>query len=146
MSAKENIALVTRYIKEINAVKADATKLNALFDKYSDPKFVWHLTMGDFNLEQAKQISTSIYESLPDMYNTIDDIMAAGDKVIVRATMRATHKGEYLGVKPTGKKIQQIGIMIARIAKGKMVELWMVNDTFGLMIQLGAIPNPFVRR
>jgi predicted ester cyclase len=145
MSVKENIELVTRWNKESNAAKGDIIKKNTLFEKYCDPKFVWHLTMGDFNLEQAKQIEASIYQSLPDMYSTIDDIMAAGDKVIVRLTMHATHKGEYLGVAPTGKKIQQIGIAIIRLAKGKMVEEWMVNDTYGLMIQLGAIPNPFVQ-
>jgi predicted ester cyclase len=145
MSAKENIELVLRYGKEMNANRDNPTKLLALLDKYADPKFVFHLTAGDFNLEQTKQIVTSINKSFPDADITVDDIIAEGDKVMVRYTMRATHTGEYLGVAPTGKKISQTGIDIVRIVKGKIVEEWTINDNFGLMIQLGAIPNPFVQ-
>jgi len=146
MSVKENKDLMLRYVKEGNAAKGDVTKLLALVDKYFDPKFVFHLPTGDLSLKQTKQVATSIYKSFPDANFTIDDIIATGDKVIARATMRATHKGEYLGVDPTEKKIKLVGISIDRIARGKIVERWYVNDIFGLMIQLGAIPNPFVQK
>ena len=145
MSVKENIELMTHYFKEYNAAKGDAAKLDALLDKYFDPKFVWHLPTGDLKLEQAKQVGISIGKSFSDINMTVDDIIAAGDKVMTRQTMRATHHGEYLGVAPTGKKISQTGMNINRIARGKIAETWMVNDTFGLMIQLGAVPNPFVQ-
>jgi hypothetical protein len=144
MSAKENKDLVIRSMKEMNAIRDNPTKLLALLDKYADPKFVYHLAAGDFNLEQTKQIIPSINKSFPDADITADDIIAEGDKVVIRYTMRATHTGDYLGVAPTGKKISQTGVNIVRIIKGKIVEEWTINDNFGLMIQLGAIPNPFV--
>jgi len=146
MSVKENKDLVTRFFKEGNAAKGDTTKLLALADKYVDPKFVYHLTTGDLNFEQTKQLTNVIYKAFPDFNRTIDDMVAEGDKVVIRSTWRGTHKGEWLGVAPTGKKVSQAGISIFRIAGGKMVEWWAVMDTLDLMVQLGAIPSPFARR
>ncbi|MCW5850774.1 MAG: ester cyclase [Anaerolineae bacterium] len=71
-----------------------------------------------------------------------DDIIAEGDKVVVRATMRATHLGEFFGVPATGKEVTMPLIIIYRIADGQIVEHWIQMDVFGLMQQLGAIPVP----
>jgi predicted ester cyclase len=144
MSAKENKDLVTRYFKESNAAKGDITKVATISDKYYAPEFVYHLTTGDMNFEEYKQFAVALVKIFPDANFTIDDIIAVGDKVIIRRTLQATHKGEFLGVAPTGKKISQAGISIFRIAGGKITEIWTVSDIFGLMQQLGAIPNPFI--
>ena len=146
MSVEENKDLVTRYVNEYNAAKGDATKILALQEKYYDPKFVSHLTTGDMNFEQGKQFAVALVKAFPDILLTIEDILAVGDKVVARHTWRGTHKGQWLGATPTGKKVSQVGISIWRIAGGKFVEWWVVMDTVGLMIQLGAIPNPYVQR
>lgn len=146
MSIIENKDLVTRYFKETNATKGDITKVLANIDKYVDPKFVEHLETGDMNLEQYKQLATYLYKAYSDLNFTIEDVVAEGDKVVVRFTLRGTHKGELLGVAPTGKKVSQAGISIFRIAGGKIAEIWAVHDTLGVMIQLGAIPSPFAQR
>ena len=85
----------------------------------------------------------SIFRSaFPDFKATIDDIIAEGDKVVIRQTFSGTHKGEFMGIAPTGKRVS-FGVMdIVRIAGGKFVEHWGQMDSMGMMQQLGAIPTP----
>jgi predicted ester cyclase len=80
------------------------------------------------------------HAAFPDWHRTIEDIIAEGDKVVIRFTFRATHKGEYQGVPATGKQVKETGILIFRIASGKIVEVWEEADELGFMRQLGAIP------
>jgi steroid delta-isomerase-like uncharacterized protein len=80
--------------------------------------------------------------AFPDFHVTIDDLIAEGDKVVLRATTRGTHKGELLGMPPTGKQATMTGMTTVRIADGKIAEVWTCSDLFGLMQQLGAIPTP----
>lgn len=141
MSAKENKDLVTRHIKEMNAAKGDITKIATIMDKYYVPKFVYHLTTGDLNFEPTKQFTAAVHKNIPDFNWTIEDMVAEGDKVVIRVILRGTHNGEFMGVAPTGKKVSQTVISIYRIAGGKIIEGWAVMDTLGLMQQLGAIPK-----
>lgn len=75
-------------------------------------------------LKGYKQIFAYILNAFPDCKLTIDDMIAEGDKVVVRSTMRGTHKGEYLGIAPTGKEITATAINIYRIVDGKLLEEW----------------------
>ena len=74
--------------------------------------------------------------------DTVDDLVAEGDKVVVRWTFRGTHPGEFQGVPPTGKQVTIIGISIFRIVGNKVVEDWTIIDLLGLLQQLGVIPPP----
>jgi predicted ester cyclase len=141
MSVKENKDLVTRFIKEGNAAKGNVTKSLVIIEKYVDPQFVEHIETGDMNLEQYKQLSTALYKAFPDLDFIIEDIVAEGDKVVIRFIFRGTHKGEFMGIAPTEKKFTEAGITIFRITGRKVAEAWAVHDTFGLMQQLGAIPS-----
>ena len=69
-----------------------------------------------------------------------EDMIAEGDRVVSRWTMRSTHKGEWMGIAPTGKQVMITGISIHRIAGGKIVEDWANADELGMMQQLGAVP------
>jgi predicted ester cyclase len=66
-----------------------------------------------------------------------DDLIAEGDKAVVRFSLRATHQGEFMGIPATGRSINVPGIIIYRIADGKIVEHWMQIDSAALMQQLG---------
>jgi predicted ester cyclase len=136
MSVQDNKHLVTRYFKEsmTSGLQADLT------GKSFDSKSVYHLPSGDMDYARMKQISEELRTAFPDLTTSIDDIIAEGDKVVVRYTMKGTHKGIYRGIPGTGKKFTQVGIGIYRIKDGKFPEIWMVNDTLGLMLQVGAIP------
>jgi steroid delta-isomerase-like uncharacterized protein len=73
---------------------------------------------------------------------TVEDVLADGDKVVVRWTNRGTHRAEFFGVPATGKTVVTKGIDIHRLREGRMAEHWDVVDIFGLMMQIGAIPAP----
>ncbi|MCP8314568.1 MAG: ester cyclase [archaeon] len=89
------------------------------------------------NREVYKQVVKVYFVGFPDFKSTIEDMLAEGDKVAVRWTGRGTHKGEFMGVDPTGKMVKITGISILRITGGKIVEEWTEMDNLGAMQQLG---------
>ncbi len=128
MSVKENKELIARYFRDSNAVKGDARQQSAVATAYISPKSVFHFATGDIDLEQAAQFFAAFYKGYPDMGWAVEDIVAEGDKVVVRSTWSGTQTGEWMGTAPTGKKYTQRSIAIYRIAGGKVVEGWAVND------------------
>jgi predicted ester cyclase len=94
-------------------------------------------------LEGGKLVHSGVVALFPDIQTATDDLIAEGDKVVERWTMRGTHTGgEFLGVAPSGKSFTMTGISIYRIANGKIVEHWANQDDLGLQQQLGVIPPP----
>ena len=90
--------------------------------------------------EAFRQLWAMLLRGLPDLHLTIEDLIAEGDKVVMRASVTGTHQGEYLGLQPTGKSIKYNEIFIWRLAGGRITEMWGVVDIFSQMKQLGAIP------
>lgn len=80
--------------------------------------------------------------AFPDMHFTIEDQVAEGDKVVTRWTARAIYSGPLMSIPPTGRQVTVSGIGIHRIVGGKIVEQWGVDDTLGMLQQLGVIPPP----
>jgi predicted ester cyclase len=78
----------------------------------------------------------------PDGGITVDDQIVDGDKVATRWTGRGTQTGEVAGIAPTGKEVTISGLTISRLEGGMVVEEWATWDTLGMLIQLGAIPEP----
>jgi steroid delta-isomerase-like uncharacterized protein len=72
---------------------------------------------------------------------TIEDVIAEGDRVVVRWTGSGTHVGDFMGIPPTGRSFTIAGIDIHRIENGRMAEHWHVVDQLSLMGQLGLIPQ-----
>jgi predicted ester cyclase len=83
-----------------------------------------------------------IYGSFPDAHLTIEDVVAEGDMVAWRFTVRATHIGSFRGIPPTGKPVTLTGIAMTRMRDGQMAENWNETDDLGLLQQLGVIPAP----
>lgn len=80
----------------------------------------------------------SLVRAFPDVRFDLDDVVAEGDKVVVRYTMHGTHRGEFQGIAPTGRGVTVPGIGIYRIAGGLVQESWVVRDSLVLLRQLGA--------
>jgi hypothetical protein len=141
MSAKEIKALERRAFKEWNKGKA-ATM--AEIDEIFATSVVFHSSIEKdvYGLKEYKQYFSALYDAFPDVHWTLDDLVAEGEKVVVRYTLTGTHKGEYMGVPSTNKKVAFWGIGIDRFAGGKIVEEWARYDTLDFMQQLGAIPEP----
>ncbi len=136
MSTEENKAVQTRIVEEV------FNKRNlALVNEFVGAKFVQHGTGGpEFKgPEGFKQFVTMNVTAFPDFRLTLEDMVAEGDKVATRFTVRGTHRGDFMGIAPTGKQFAMAGIVIGRIASGKMVEAWMVVDQLGMMQQVGAV-------
>ena len=140
MSTEQNKALFRRLMEEV----FDRGNIS-LNDELFAPDFVEHEELPPgipAGSEGVKQLSTMFRSAFPDFKATIDDMIAEGDKVVIRQTWSGTHKGEFMGIPPTGKRVSFGVIDIVRIAGGKFVEHWGQMDNMGLMQQLGLIPAP----
>ena len=92
--------------------------------------------------EGVKQIVTLFRAAFPDLQITNEEILADGDRAVLRWSAQGTHEGELAGIPATGKRVRMTGIDILRIAEGKVVERWGEYSSLELMQQLGVIPAP----
>jgi steroid delta-isomerase-like uncharacterized protein len=140
MSTEQNKVLVRQMVEEV------FNRGNmSLADKFLAPDFVEREELPPGvprGREGVKQLTAMFRSAFPDFKATIDDIIAEGDKVVIRQTWTGTHKGEFMGMPPTGKRMSIGVIDIIRIAEGKFVEHWGQMDSMGMMQQLGAMPAP----
>ena len=138
-SGKEHIAIVRKFF-EVGPSKGDLAAADALLH----PEFSLHTPLPTPGpaIEEMNNVITTCRAAFHGLHVTIDDIMADGDKVIARFTARGTHKGEFMGVPPTGKAITLTAIEIFRIKDGKIAELWGEVNLMGLMHQLGMLSGP----
>ena len=90
-------------------------------------------------LEGVKRVIAAYRAAFPDVHLTIEELVAEGDKVADRWSWTGTHKGEFMGIAPTGKRVSVAGITIMRIADGKIAEIRSASDQLDLMKQLGAV-------
>jgi len=113
-------------------------------DKIWTTNVVFHSGVGREirGLKDFKQFFNAYYDAFPDIHWTLDDLVVEGDKVAVRCTVTGTHKGEFMGIPPTNKKVKVQAFAIDRVVGGKIVEEWGISDTLGLMQQLGVVPTP----
>ena len=89
-----------------------------------------------------KQFVGMYQSAFEDATITIDDQIAEGDQVVTRWTGRGTHTGELMGIAPTGKEVTVSGLTVSRLAGGKIAEEWELMDALGMLVQLGAVPQP----
>jgi predicted ester cyclase len=91
--------------------------------------------------EALKEIWAMLFRIYPDIHLTVEDLIGEGDKVVGRTTVTGTHRGEFMGVAPTGKSVTYNEMFMFRFAAGRVVETWGVVDVFAQMKQIGVI-NP----
>src|SRR5919112_6865402 len=92
--------------------------------------------------EAAKQEAADFRRGFPDVISTIEDLIAEGDKVVARWRSRATHRGNYMGIAPSGKEVEFTGISVYRIEGDRIDMSWNIEDQLGLLRQIGAFPEP----
>jgi C-1 hydroxylase len=132
MSLNENKAIVTGFIDAYNRRDLDS------FDDFVSPDYVDH-TNHIRGRESLKQLITMGFTAFPDWNETIEDIVAEGDKVWVRLAYSGTHDGEWRGIAPTGNKVTMTSVDIYRVVNGKLAEYWNVTNSLNFFKQLGAI-------
>jgi steroid delta-isomerase-like uncharacterized protein len=115
----------------------------SVVDELTAPAYVYREpTTGELRGSAAfKQMIQMYRTAFPDLRMTIDDQVAEGDRVATRWTCRGTHKGELMGIAPTNKTVTVTGLVITRLANGKIVEESEIYDALGMLKQIGAIPE-----
>jgi len=138
MSTEENKALARRAWE----VVFNQRNLDALYE-FNAADAVWHQPDQDLQgSEEAKQWLARLFEAPPDLNASVEDVIAEGDKVVIRYTSRGTHQGETGGLgPPTGRQIELGGIAVQRFEDGKIVEFWDRFDNLSLLQQLGLAPE-----
>ena len=131
MSLEENKALVRRFVDAYN------NRNLGVFDELLAPNYFDHTSHVD--REGLKQLMTMAFTAFPDFQETIEDIIAEGDKVWARITFTGTHTGEWMGIAPTGKTVTTEMVDIFRIENGKLVEYRDVNNNVDFLKKLGLI-------
>jgi steroid delta-isomerase-like uncharacterized protein len=84
---------------------------------------------------------TTLRTAFPDLLFAIDEEVAEENKVAVRFTVQGIHKGDYMGIAPTGKHVSYSAVDIFVFNEGKIAEVWSLSDQLSLMQQLGAVPS-----
>jgi steroid delta-isomerase-like uncharacterized protein len=137
MSTEENKTLARRWFAALNA-----DDMHAIGELYAS-SFTDHIPgqPEPLNIDAFRQFISGFNAAFPDIHHTIEDLVAEGDRVIVRWTARGTNAGSFMGVPPTDKFITVTGVNIYRIAGGKFVEQWTEFDQLGMLQQMGMIPQ-----
>ena len=133
MSIESNKALVRRFVTEVwnegNLALAD----ELVHQDYDIPE----IGRGP---EAVKRVVTVFRTAFPDMDWSIENLIAEGDWVAVRLLLHGTHRGEFRGIAPTGRRVTMQEMVFWRIVDGRLHTIWVQADTLGLRVQLGVIP------
>ena len=139
MPEQENIAVIGRFIEEvINRGNLEAANEIVAEDFIElDP-----LPGQRQGREGLKEVIAMFRSAFPDIDWVTDETVAAGEKVVTRFTWTGTHRGPFLGIPATGRRVTVKGVVIDRLSGGKMADSRILMDSLGMMQQLGVTPTP----
>jgi predicted ester cyclase len=133
--AAANKALVRRFYTEVYV------NWNMAFaDETIAPQFTSHdWPDGSTGPTAFRNYYAALRSAVPDARYEVDDLIAEGDRVVVRWRLLGTHKGAFRGIAPTGRPIVLKGIAIYRVENGRLMERWVVSDLYGVLEESGAL-------
>jgi steroid delta-isomerase-like uncharacterized protein len=119
----------------------DADLISQTFDEIVKPdvRIRTPLPVKATGAEALKEVFGRLHQVFPDLQVTVEDLIAEGDKVAGRNSVTGTHRGDYMGVPPTGRTIAYNEIFVFRFEDGRIAETWGVVDVFSQLKQLGVI-------
>jgi steroid delta-isomerase-like uncharacterized protein len=138
MSAEENKAIVERFWKVWEEGNIDLVDELLAADHVNHNPATPDQPAG---AEGVREVVTMFRSAMPDLKVVIEDMIAEGDKVVVRYTLEGTHEGELFGVPPTGRRLSIKSIAVERVSEGKLREHWRITDSLDMMQQLGVVPE-----
>ncbi len=136
MSAEQNKLLIRRYIEQVvNTGQVDR------IDQFISPDYteIYDSKRYPLGIEGAKEHILGVRRTYPDLTLTIEQQIAEGDWVVTCITARGTHRGEWMGIKPTGKVLTYTGVNLDRIIDGRIVEHGGAANMLGPLLEAGAI-------
>jgi steroid delta-isomerase-like uncharacterized protein len=135
MSTARNKALVSRFLDEVyNKGNLDVADELVAADYLSHNELDFEV-LGPRGIKDAAIKQRSAF---PDLVTTIDDLIAEGDKVVVRGHDEGTHRGEFMGLPPSGARFKITWIDIFRVNEGKLAEAWLETNVESFKRQLGS--------
>ncbi len=136
MAVDDNKLLVRRYYEEV----VNTGHVNGLAD-FISPEYVevHNNTRHSIGLEGAKEHVIGVRETYPDLHLTVEQQIAEGEWVVTRVTARGTHQGVWLGMRPTGKKVEMTAVNIDRVVDGRIVEHGGAANLLEPLLGIGAI-------
>lgn len=126
--AEQNILCVRRWLENAEA------GFQIPFENFISTEFVGHSQSGPIDLQKLRALELAFAQAFPDAAYEIHELSAVGDKVLLRVTTRGTHKGIFHGIRPTGKRVEFGGLVVYRLANGKIRECW-DNLEFDLLMR-----------
>ena len=136
MSIENNKQLICDYIeKVVNTGNVDDIEKYISPDYYEGNKPNGRIV----GIEGAKQHILGVRKTYPDLHLTIEQQIAEGDWVVTRITARGTHQGTWLGIKPTGKKVEITGVNIEKVINGRIIEHGGAANMLEALLGIGAI-------
>ena len=139
MSEEDNKAAVRRFFEDAWN-KGDVAQVKA----FLADEFVSQNSL-NFTIQSSDDYCRGLVayrEAFPDLITSVEDVIAEGDRVVVRGTDRGTHQGEFMGRPASGRFVTATWIEIFRMESGKAVEGWVESDTRMLMDQLSKEQDP----
>lgn len=115
-----------------------------IWDELMSPDVVYYFNSTAepiVGLQANKEFNVSLFEGFPDIYQTIEDMIAEGDKVVYRTSIQGTHTGTFLGTPPTGRAVRINDFTMLHISDGKIVEWWYECNLLEMMRQIGLVPT-----
>ncbi len=127
-----NRKLITRWFEAMNRGRAEALKL---LNEIYLPKYVCHdAVAGDIvGVDGLRNFLVEFYEAFPDLSFRMEKMICEGDLVSSRFTVSGTHKGVFMGIPPTGKRILVQSMCMTLIRDGKIAEEWQVWDAHTIL-------------
>src|ERR671923_641442 len=137
---EQNKRLVRLFFELLD--RHDADRIGQLL--VSSTNYTFHVggISAPLGWNEDKRLLAGVTNAFPDLHHEIVDMVAKGDKVAVRLNVTGTHKGEFQGIAPTGKRLSLDEMGFITIIDGKITEGWISADTMRLMQQIGALPPP----
>ncbi|MEP6995467.1 MAG: ester cyclase [Acidobacteriota bacterium] len=134
MSTERNKALIRRLFDEV----LNGGKLG-LLDQLVGSSYVEHNPVANQAAGGAgvRVKIEAMKAAFPDLRFTLEELIAEGEIVAARYYWRGTHKGTFLGIAPTGRRLSVRGMDFYRLEDGRLIEHWEIVDEFGMLSQLG---------
>lgn len=137
MAAAENEANLQRALEAWNA-----GDLDGYLELYDDSIRLHGYSPGSMSKQEVRDFYTMIHEAFAGPQLVFHEVFSEGDRLVIRFTMTGTHRGEFMGIPPTGRDVAVDGITILHFRDGKCVERWSIADMLGWLVQLGAVEAP----
>jgi len=140
LSVAANKALVSQFVEELWN-RGNLAAVDELCDysyELHDPALPSWEILGRYGLKQMASIMRTAF---PDFRVDVEDQFGEDDRVVTRVRQTGTHKGNFAGLAPTGRRVCISAISVERVERGKIVESWGTSDQLGLRQQLGLLPS-----